>query len=175
MTRFNNLNKIFIMLFLSISVAACTPNFDWRTSRLSSHGDQYVITFPGKSLSAEKTVTLAGHSYPLLLSAVQVDSAQFALGSVPARDAVQAQYAAEALAMAFAANLKADANQTKRTTVKLAKSSGAFDVMYPLGERYAQARFIWTDHAAYELLTIGKTRDLTAEVADMFIRSMQFE
>lgn len=157
-------------------MTGCTPNFDWRTTRSSSHGDQYVITFPGKSLSAEKSVDLTGQALPLKLSAVQVDSAQFALGSVPATNADQARFVAQALASAFSTNLKLNADQTKTNPVVLKKSSGAFDVSYPvIGERYAKARFIWTEHAAYELLVIGKTKDVTEEVADTFIRSMQFE
>jgi hypothetical protein len=168
--------KTFILLCVSILTVACTPSFDWRTTRSSNHGDQYVITFPGKSLSAEKSVNLAGQPLPLMLSAVQVDSAQFALGIVPVSNTNQAQAIAAALADAFAANLKLNPAQTKTTAVLLKKSTGGFDVVYPvIGERYAKARFIWTEHAVYELLVIGKTEDLTEEIADTFIRSMQFE
>ena len=110
-----------------------------------------------------------------MLSAVQVDSAQFAFGSVPASNAKEAQTIANALAEAFSNNLKMTGTQTKRSPVTLARSSGAFDISYPIGERYAQARFIWTEHAAYELLVVGKAQDLTLETAETFIRSMQFE
>jgi hypothetical protein len=164
-----------LALALCLLATACTPQFDWRSSKLSSHGDRYTITFPGKSVSAEKNVTLAGKSYPLMLSAVQVDSAQFALGSVPASNANEAQMIANALAEAFSNNLKMTGTQTKRSPVTLARSSGAFDISYPIGERYAQARFIWTEHAAYELLVVGKGQDLTLETVETFIRSMQFE
>jgi hypothetical protein len=153
----------------------CSPTFDWRSSRITSYGDQYVLTFPGKALSAQKSVILAGETRTLTLSAVQVDSAQFALGSVQSSSAAQAQAIAIALADAFTSNLKISNAQTSRSAVSVARSSGAFDVKYPAGERFAQARFIWTEHAAYELLAVGKAQDLSAEVADTFIRSMQFE
>jgi hypothetical protein len=163
------------ILSFSLFSSACTPHFDWRSSKLNSHGDQYTITFPGKSLNAEKLVTLAGHPYPLMLSAVQVDSAQFALGSIPASNAAQAKMIANALADAFSFNLQLT-TPPQRSTVLLAKNSEGFDITYPvIDERYAQARFMWTEHAAYELLVIGKTKDVTIEVADTFIRSMQFE
>jgi hypothetical protein len=168
--------KTSLLLGLSILITACTPNLDWRTTRSNNLGDPYVITFPGKSLSAEKPVNLAGKNRTLVLSAVQVDSAQFALGSVPASDANQAKLIATALADAFSANLALNSIQTQSNPVLLKKSIGAFDVTYPvMGERYAKARFIWTEHAAYELLVIGQRQDVTEESADTFIRSMQFE
>jgi hypothetical protein len=164
-----------VMLLASVFLLACSPQFDWRSSKLSSHGDRYTLTFPGKPLSAERKVNLAGASFSLMLTAVQVDSAQFALGSVPAASPAQAQVLAQALAQAFEANLKLSSAQTKMTTVALARSSGAFDVAYPVGERYATGRFIWTQNAAYELLAVGSAKDLSAETAETFIRSMQFE
>ncbi len=154
---------------------ACSPNFDWRSSKRSSHGDTYVITFPGKAVSVEKTVIMAGEPHRLMLSAVQVDSAQFALGSVPAKSEAQAKAIAQALAESFTSNLKITPALSNRSNVVLARSKGAFDVAYPAADRYAQARFIWTEHAAYELLVVGKAQDITPEIADTFIRSMQFE
>jgi hypothetical protein len=164
------------VMVLLLSCLACTPEFDWRSSRISHQGDQFTLTFPGKALSAQKTVVLAGQSEVLQLSAVQIGRVQFALGSVPAKSAAHAQVLASALAMGFAANLQLNEEQTKRTAVTLARSSGAFDVTYPATrERTAQARFVWTQHAAYELLVIGPANELPPEVADTFIRSMKFE
>jgi hypothetical protein len=164
------------MMALLLSCLACTPEFDWRSSRISHQGDQFTLTFPGKALSAQKTVVLAGQSHVLQLSAVQIGRVQFALGSLPAKDATQAQQLALALAKGFAANLQLNEDQTKRNNVKLTNSSGAFDVTYPATrERTAQARFIWTPQAAYELLVIGPANELPPEVAETFIRSMKFE
>jgi hypothetical protein len=157
----------------AVCTIACTPTLDWRTTPLSSHGDRYTVTFPGKALSAQKSVTLSGAAHTLTLHAVQADTAQFALGNVPAKDAAQAQDLARALAQAFASNM---GGELKQTPVAVAKALGAFDVSYPTqANRYAQARFVWTATAAYELLTVGKPSDLTPETADTFIRSIRFE
>ncbi len=163
-------------LVLGLALCACTPTLDWRTTPLSSHGDRYTLTFPGKALSAQKNVLLAGESHTLTLHAVQADTAQFALGHIRAKDAAHAQAIAQALAQAFAANMGVEPVELKRTPVNVLKSAGAFDVTYPTqANRYAQARFIWTATAAYELLSVGKPQDLSAENADTFIRSMTFE
>jgi hypothetical protein len=162
-----------ILLAFAVLASACTPTLDWRTTTLQSHGSRYTVTFPGKALSAQKTVTLVGAAHTLTLHAVQAETAQFALGDVAAKDAVQAQALAKALAQAFAANI---GGELKQTPVTVAKTLGAFDVTYPAqSNRYAQARFVWTHTAAYELLAIGKPADLTPETADTFIRSIRFE
>ncbi len=156
-----------------VYASACTPTLDWRTTPLSSHGDRYTVTFPGKALSAQKSVTLSGAAHTLTLHAVQANTAQFALGNVPAKDAAQAQDLARALAQAFASNM---GGELKQTPVVLAKTMGAFDVTYPAqANRYAQARFIWTATGAYELLSVGQPSDLTSETADTFLRSIRFE
>ncbi len=153
-------------------MTACSPAFDWRSQSYSNHGDRYTVVFPGKALSAKKTVLLNAESLPLTLNGVQVQSAQFVLGTVPARNAAHAQALAQALAQAFAGNLKVQGTVGPLT---LSKTLGAFDVRYPTNERYAQARFIWTDQAAYELLVLGLTADLPPEEADTFIRSIKFD
>jgi hypothetical protein len=160
---------------LSVFTVACTPTFDWRSTRLSSYGDRYVLTFPGKTVSAQKSIALAGEQRALTLTAVQIDGAQFAFGSVPASSAAQAQTIAEELAQAFTNNLKVNPAQTKRSPVALPRSQGGFEVSYPSGERFAQARFIWTEHAAYELLVVDSAKVVSTETAETFIRSMQFE
>jgi hypothetical protein len=166
------LRSTFFALVLTC-VGACTPTLDWRTIALSSHGQRYSVTFPGKALSAQKTVLLANEPHSLTLHAVQSDSAQFALGHLAAKDAEQAQALANALAHAFANNM---GGEFKRVTVTVPKTMGAFDVSYPsTASRYAQARFLWTASAAYELLALGKPQDLNSETADTFIRSLRFE
>lgn len=169
---FNTMAQSVLLIIVSM-LLACTPTLDWRSSALNSHGDRYTLTFPGKHLSAQKTVTLNGASQVLTLHAVQAGDAQFALGHVAAADASQAQVLAQALAAAFAANLGVE---VKRTVVSVGKTVGAFDVFYPATpKRYAQARFIWTPTAAYELIAVGSPSDLTPESADTFIRSLRFE
>jgi hypothetical protein len=161
-----------ILIFIFCSLTACSPRFDWRSSRHANHGDTYHLTFPGKALVAQKTVLLNRESHVLTLNGVQVDSAQFVLGSVPAQNAAQAQALAQALATAFETNLASKGGQTP---LILNKTLGAFDALYPSTGRYAQARFMWTATAAYELLVVGKASDIPPETADTFIRSMKFE
>jgi hypothetical protein len=173
MPQFKQNCAFYFILFIGVLIScACSPTYDWRTQRYNTHGDQYSLTFPGKALTAQKTVTLNSEQTLLTLNGVQVDRTQFVLGHVPARDTAHAQALAQALSQAFAQNLgTAGAQQT----IALAKTSGAFDVRFPTGTRFAQARFIWTARAAYELLVIAPSADLPLEVADNFTRSIQFE
>ena len=172
MTTFIRFQTALVLISL-IFINACTPTLDWRTTNLTSHGERYGLTFPGKALSAQKSVVLLEAPRDLTLHAVQADTAQFALGHLAAKDATEAQALANALAQAFANNM---GGELKRVTVNVAKTIGAFDVSYPgTSNRYAQARFLWTASAAYELLALGKPQDLSAETADTFIRSLRFE
>jgi hypothetical protein len=159
-------------LCLLLCLYACSPTFDWRSTRFNTHGDAYTLTFPGKALTAQRTVTLNKESHLLTLNGVQVDSVQFVLGHVPAKNPAIAKELATALAQAFDQNL---ALKGTAVALKLAPTIEGFDVNYPKGQRFAQARFFWTEHAAYEILVVGNTQDLPPEVADTFIRSIKFE
>ncbi len=168
-------------------LVACTPTLDWRTNTINSQAARITVLFPGKISQAQKTVTFplpdATASLPgltarplthiLTLHAAQADSAQFALGTIATQDAQQAQHIASALALAFASHM---GGELKRVPVTVPLALGAFDVTYPASaNRYAQARFIWRQHAAYELLTVGHPNDLNPETAAMFIDSLRFE
>ena len=168
-------------MMATLGLTACTPAFDWRSQKASTHGDNYRLEYPGKPLSAQRTVILAEQSVTLTLSGVQAQEAQFALGHVPAKDALQAKIFAQALAQSFISNLhkQSNANPTPSPpalkTIALANALGAFELQTTVGGTFAVARFVWTSHAAYELLAVGEAGKLPIEVAEQFVRSFQFE
>ncbi len=183
-TNFRLSSRLILTLCRSLtflSLTACSPQFDWRTSHASTHHDTYRLEYPGKPLAAQRIVVLAGHSVQLTLQGVQTEGAQFAFGHVPANSPEQAKLFAQALAESFVANLNKNASQTTPVTFKPTKvnlAMGAIDYQIEANSkntRYAHARFIWTKNAAYELLTVGEASALPPEAAEQFIRSMQFE
>lgn len=169
------LHTLFLAAYFTITLIACTPTLDWRSSNLRPQNQALSITFPGKPLAAQRTVSLNQAPHLLTLHGVLAGNAQFVLGSVPAADASTAQSLANALAQAFEVNLNA---QGVRNAVQIPSTLGAFDVRYPAllpQTRTAKARFFWTNTAAYELLVVGDKQDLTPETADTFIRSLKLE
>lgn len=180
-----------ISFITAMALAACSPPFDWRSSKSQSYGDTYVLEYPGKPLAAKRNVVLSGNTVELTLQGAQTQGAQFALGHAPATDARHAQLLAQALAESFASNvLKNSASRAPTsslaanaltathpvfTPVQIPNTLGAFDFNVNHAGRLAQARFIWTAHGAYELLAVGDAQALPTEVAEQFIRSIRFE
>ena len=158
---------------LSLSVLACSPTYDWRTIRLAPQDQGLSLDFPSKPSMAQKAQTLNAQSITMTQSASLVNTSQFALASVPAPNEAAAKALAMAMAQGFAINLQTTPAAPK--TIALAQTAGAFEQRYQTAQFAAQARFIWTSGAAYQLIAIGPAADLNAEAADQFIRSIRFE
>ncbi len=165
-----------ILVCLCLLQSSCSPVFNWRTTPFLTHGDRYNILFPGIPVNAQKTLKIAGQQGILTLIAVQKDTAQWALGHIPAANESVARVIAESLSDSFSSKISSSAS---RKTLKIPNTLGAFEVSYApffiKNKPYiAIARFIWTKNAAYQVLAIGQADDLPLDIANMFISSMQF-
>lgn len=172
---FKTLSRI-ILICLCVFQLACSPTFNWRTIHFSTHGDHYNILFPGVPLNAQKLLKIANQQGVLTLVAVQKDTAQWALGHIPAANESAARAIAESLSDSFSSKISSIAS---RKALKIPNTLGSFEVNYsPFvieNKPYiAIARFIWTKNAAYQVLAIGQTDDLPLDIATVFVSSLQF-
>ena len=166
-------HKSLLFALCASSLLACSPTYDWRTVRLTPQDQGLSVEFPAKPSYAQKQITLNGQSLTMTQTASMVNTTQFALASVPAPNEAAALALANVMAQGFANNLQAALASTK--PVSVLQTSGAFEQSYRTATFTAQARFIWTAGAAYQVIAIAPLADLNADAAEQFIRSIRFE
>lgn len=147
----------FIAVFSVWVLAACSPQFNWRTVPNPDLG--YMATFPDKPAQVTRTMDLIGLQVPLTLQAAQVQGMYFAVGTVPLQGKLEGQGTAlrDALALAVANNIAAEkpdlvSIQWLGKPVQETSLSGTL----PDGNvAFAQARFFEHQGTLYEVLLMG--------------------
>jgi hypothetical protein len=113
------------LLLAVMALAACSPKFDWRTTR--SDEGAYAAMYPAKPSQASRPVDIGGKRLPMTMEAARVDDTLFAIGVVQLEAATpQAQQAAlNAMRDGLFANLgshDAGAPEVKNVTIASAAS-----------------------------------------------------
>lgn len=67
-----------------LALAACTPKFDWRQSRLDNYG--VVVLLPGKPATLERSINLAGVPLKMSMIGAKVDDLSFTVAVAPVPD-----------------------------------------------------------------------------------------
>ncbi|WP_066739848.1 hypothetical protein [Cupriavidus sp. D384] len=100
---------------LWLSLAGCSPRYDWRTI-VSSDG-KYAALYPAKPTSAARDVSIAGHKLPMTMEAANIDGTLFAVGVVtlPSDDAALRREAMDAMQAGLIANLGAHPDAPARS------------------------------------------------------------
>jgi hypothetical protein len=166
-TAFAKSRMFFISLFALCTLAACSPQYNWRTVPNTDVG--YMATFPDKPAQVTRTMDLIGLKVPLTLHAAQLEGMYFAVGTVPLQGELAAQGPAlrGALAQAVANNIAAGQAELKPIQwlgkpVQEMSAQGKF----PGGEAaFAQARFFEHQGVLYEVMLIGPGNGASADVA----------
>ncbi|HEX4855890.1 MAG TPA: hypothetical protein VFV28_03715 [Limnobacter sp.] len=147
----------FITLFAFCALAACSPQYNWRTVPNTDVG--YMATFPDKPAMVTRTMDLIGLKVPLTLHAAQLEGMYFAVGTVPLQGELATQGPAlrNALAQAVANNISAGQPELKQLQwlgkpVQEMNARGKL----PNGEAaFARARFFEHQGVLYEVMLIG--------------------
>ena len=156
----------FVSLLAATVLAACSPQFNWRSVPNSDIG--YMATFPDKPAQVTRTMDLIGLQVPLTLQAAQVQGQYFAVGTVPLSGPLLGQGPAlrDALAQAVGNNISAGQVVLKPTTW-LGKPAHELSVQgtLPSGEKaFAHARFFEHQGTLYEVLVMGPGESLNPDV-----------
>ena len=161
-----------IATLLVAALAACSPEYDWRDYR--SQEAPYAVLFPGKPASQTRNIELDGMQVNMTMTAAEVNGVMFAVGSAQAPDAAQAVKAATAMKTALIHNI--DATVTKEQS----NVSGAQTVLdvEAKGARNGEpmlliGRFIAKDKRIYQVVIMGKEKNIVPDNTDTFLSSFK--
>jgi hypothetical protein len=163
-------------LSAGVTLAGCSPKFNWR----DYHGADapYTAMFPGKPSTYTRPVNLGQATVDMTMTAAEVDGVTFAIGNAEMRDPAQAKAAVTAMKTALINNINgtvkhekaAEASSssggtaTKQSSVEI-EASGVQNGM-PL---LLHGRFIAKDARIYQVIVVGKERDISGESVKTFM------
>ena len=177
-----SLPTIIAGVLASLALAACSPKFNWRD--YSSPHAPYTVMFPDKPASHTRSVNLDGLVVNMTMTAVDIDGTMFAVGTAEAPDTARAQAALPAMKTALINNI--GATLTSEKPGKLSAVAGtrpatgaALDIEASGQNKGEPMRLVGhfeaRDKRFYQVIVMGKARDLTPENVDMFMSSFKLQ
>ena len=166
----------------AVVLAACSPAYNWRD--YSSPDAPFRVMFPDKPATHTRTVDLGGIKVEMTMTAAQVDSAVFAVGTAEAPDADQAEGALAAMKTALVNNIKATIKSEKLGKASAASGSAsarsaAIDIEasgVKNGEPMRLAgHFESRNTRIYQVIVMGKEKDLSKENVEQFLSSFKLQ
>jgi hypothetical protein len=157
------------------ALTACNPTYNWRD--YASPDAPFRVMFPAKPATFTKEIDLDGLKVAMTMTAAEIDGATFAVGTAQAPDAARAQAAVEAMRVALVRNIDGHVTHEKNTAVAGTLTQVANDVeadgvvrgvpMHLAGHFEARGtRF-------YQVIVIGRTKDMPAEQVEQFLESFK--
>ena len=155
--------------------SACSPKFDWRDYR--STDAPYSVLFPGKPATYTRSIDLDGVPVSMTMTASEVDGATFAIGTAQLPDAAKAQAALLAMKTALIKNIAASVKSEKVAMATSTTSTSSIQVEAN-GTRNGVpillvGRFIAQDKRIYQVVVVGKEKQISRENVDMFMDSFK--
>lgn len=165
-----------------LALAACSPHFNWRD--YSSPDAPFRVMFPDKPASFTRSVDLNGMKVDMTMTAAQVDGTMFAVGTAEAPDADKAEAALVAMKTALVNNI--GATITSEKTGKASAASGAtvarsaaIDIDAHGMQNKVPMRLVghFESHNKrfYQVIVLGKEKDLSKENVEMFMSSFKLQ
>lgn len=167
---------------LALALAACSPQFNWRD--YSSDAAPYRVMFPDKPSTHTRSVDLDGLKVEMTMTAAQVNGTMFAVGTAEAPDAEHAEAALAAMKTALIRNIGATIKSEK--TGKASAANGSVSVRSAAIDIEATGRqkgepmrlvghFESRNKRFYQVVVMGKEKDLTRENVAMFMSSFKLQ
>ena len=165
-----------------LSLAACSPTYNWRD--YSSQDAPFRAMFPDKPSSHTRSIDLNGLKVNMTMTAAQVEGSTFAVGTAEAPDADQAEAALQAMKTALVKNI--GATVTSEKTGKSSTASGATSSRSAAIDIHASGmqngvpmtlvgHFESRNKRFYQVIVIGKQKNLSKENIDMFMSSFKLQ
>lgn len=165
-----------------LSLAACSPTFNWRD--YSSQDAPFRVMFPDKPATHTRSIDLNGLKVNMTMTAAQVDGSTFAVGTAEAPDAAQAEAALEAMKTALVNNIGAKISSEKVGKASAASGaatsrSAAIDIDARGVQNGVPMRLVGhfesRNKRFYQVIVMGKEKDLSKENIDMFMSSFKLQ
>ncbi|TFW17770.1 hypothetical protein E4L96_13995 [Massilia arenosa] len=159
------------LLCLALALAACSPTYNWRD--YSSPDAPYRVMFPDKPAKHTRSVDLNGVHVNMTMTAAEVEGTMFAVGSAETADPAQAQAALDAMKTALVRNIGATLSSEKRAAGPVIdiEATGVQNgqPMRLVGHFEARGKRI------YQVVALGRARDMQAEQVDQFMSSFALQ
>jgi hypothetical protein len=163
-----NSKRTLAVLAAAAALLACSPKYDWRDFRSSDA--PFSVLFPGKPATHSRTINLDGQQVNMSMAAAEVDGTMFAVGSAELPDAEKAAQAVLAMKAQMVRNIGATVN--KESTKDGAFVIDASGVQNGMPMRM-QARFQVQGKRAYQVVVVGRAKEMNDEVVDTFMSSFK--
>ncbi|MES2318727.1 MAG: hypothetical protein V4631_14705 [Pseudomonadota bacterium] len=165
-----------------VALAACSPTYNWRD--YSSELAPFRVMFPDKPSTHTRSIDLNGMKVDMTMTAAQVDGTTFAVGTAEAPDAEKAEAALVAMKIALIKNIGAtikSEKNSKASAVAGAASarSAALDVEASGTQNGVPMRLVGhfesRNKRFYQVIVMGKEKELTKENIEMFMSSFKLQ
>ena len=171
-----------LFVLANLSFAGCSPTFNWRD--YSSPEAPFRVMFPDKPSTHTRAIDLNGLKVDMTMTAAQIDGSMFAVGTAKAPDAAQAEAALAAMKTALVKNI--GATVTKEKVSKAASASGttntrsaAIDIEATGMQKGEPMRLVGhfesRNKRFYQVIVMGKEKELSKENIDMFMSSFKLQ
>jgi hypothetical protein len=175
----SSLRPALCVLVCAVSLAACSPTYDWRTIMNNDNG--YTVDLPAKPSLDERQIEIDGTPMKMAMQTAEAGDAVFAVGTVmlPNDDPQTQRATLDFLRAGLARNFGA-APDARATPVPLAAGGNVpgFDVTFsgaagPKKEtRIMHARLVAKGRHVYQAAVIAK-KDPPPEQLDQFFQSFK--
>jgi phosphate starvation-inducible protein PhoH len=156
-----------IALLAALALSACSPQYNWRDYR--SADAPYSVMFPDKPDTHTREIDLNGLKVKMLMTAVQVDGATYAVGTGEAPDAGQAQAALASMKTALIKNIGATITKETVTSAIDIEATGTQNGKPML----LHGHFVARDKRFYQVIAVGPKQAMSAEQTEMFMSSFK--
>ena len=161
---------------LLVTLTACKPSYNWRD--YSSPDAPFRVMFPDKPSVHKRHIDLDGMPVEMTMTAVDVHGTTFAVGSAAAPDAAKAQAALGAMQTALVRNIGATVSKQKSASAAVGSVQGATIDIVASGVQNGTpmkliGHFESRNQRFYQVIVIGKEKDLSPEQVEQFIASFK--
>lgn len=173
---------VFTAALATVLLGACSPQFNWRD--YSGETAPYRVMFPDKPSTHTRKIDLDGLKVDMTMTAAQVNGTMFAVGTAEAPDPASAEKALTAMKTALVNNIGATIKSEKVGKTSSAAGStrvrsAAIDIEASGQQKGEPMKLIGhfesRNNRFYQVVVMGKEKDLTRENVDMFMSSFKLQ
>ncbi len=157
-----------LALGAALLLSACSPKFDWRDYR--SPDAPYYALFPGKPATHTREIDLDGVKVKMTMTATEVGSTMFAVGSAELPDPALAPAAVKAMQVAMLKNINGTLVSDKAINGNPAIQAKGSSNGTPM---LLSGRFLAQDKRVYQVVVLGKEKEVVRDSVEMFLSSFK--
>ena len=171
MARMPNSRRVLSALLLCVTLAACSPDYNWR--QVQPADAAFVALFPAKTSSHTQQVNLDGIRTDMAMTAAEVNGVMFAIGSASLPSAALVQPALAAMKTAMVRNIGGATASDKAVAGPLPLTEVVADGSRNGRPLRLTARFGARGQRVYQVVVIGAPQDVPAEAVTTFFDSFK--